>query len=100
MEEFKVALSSDNTESGQGGVRASHLVLALLNLSRGDTYADSFQCETLDNALRLLFDLGERDNREDCRNASRGAAPRPRPLHAHAKPRVAYTTSPLLGLAF
>ena len=56
MEEFK---ASDNTESGQGGVRASHLVLALLNLSRGDTYADSFRRKTLDNALRLLFDPGE-----------------------------------------
>ena len=31
-------------------VRASHHVLALLNLSRGDTFADSFPRETLDHA--------------------------------------------------
>lgn len=38
MEEFKAALSSDSTESGPNDVHASHLVLALLNLSRGETY--------------------------------------------------------------
>ena len=59
MGEFKAALDSDDTRSSIEEVQTSHLVLALLSLSRGDTSVDYFPRETLENALRVMFDSDE-----------------------------------------
>ena len=59
MGEFKAALDSDDTRSSIEDVQTSHLVLALLSLSRGDTSVDYFPRETLADALRVLFDSDE-----------------------------------------